>query len=105
MSRYRSSVLGPARLFFNRLPMLAGYTVVFEAREGVTRARPISPVVLFVGQIIHGLFAEFANRAPGLPRQRHSRRAKWQICPGLTMRFLSPGTLANRLPAPRGLAS
>ena len=64
MSRYRSSVLGPARLFFNRLPMLAGYTVVFEAREGVTRARPISLVVLFVGQIIHGLFAEFANRTP-----------------------------------------
>jgi hypothetical protein len=34
LSRYRSSVLGPARPFFNPLLMLAGYTVVFEAREG-----------------------------------------------------------------------
>jgi hypothetical protein len=48
--------------------MLTGCTVVFEAPEGVTRARQILLVVLFVGQIIHGLFAELAARAPGLPR-------------------------------------
>jgi len=35
--------------------MIAGCTVVFEAREGVTRAGRISLVVLFAGQIIRGL--------------------------------------------------
>ncbi|MFQ5643673.1 MAG: ABC transporter permease [Thiogranum sp.] len=72
VGRYRGSVMGMAWSFFNPLLMLAVYTfvfsVVFKARwdvdigEGKTRFA----IVLFVGMIIHGLFAEVVNRAPGL---------------------------------------
>jgi lipopolysaccharide transport system permease protein len=71
MSRYRGSVLGLAWSFFNPLLMLAVYTfvfsVVFKARWGVGEESTADfAIVLFVGLIIHGLFAECLNRAPGL---------------------------------------
>jgi lipopolysaccharide transport system permease protein len=72
VGRYRGSILGIAWSLFNPLIMLAIYTfvfsVVFKARWGT--AEPAGPadfaILLFVGMIVHGLFAECVNRAPGL---------------------------------------
>jgi lipopolysaccharide transport system permease protein len=72
VGRYRGSVMGIAWSFFNPVLMLLVYTfvfsVVFKARWGVGAedSRASFAVVLFVGMIVHGLFAEVANRAPGL---------------------------------------
>jgi len=70
--RYKGSALGLAWSFFNPVFMLAVYTfvfsVVFKARwkvdgeEGKTQFA----MVLFVGIIVHRLFSEIINRAPGL---------------------------------------
>lgn len=70
--RYRGSVMGMAWSFFNPLLMLAIYTfvfsVVFKARWGVEsgESKTDFAIILFVGLIVHGLFAECVNRAPGL---------------------------------------
>ena len=70
--RYKGSVLGLAWSFFNPVFMLAVYTfvfsVVFKARWGLggEESKTQFAVVLFVGMIVHGLFAEVLNRAPGL---------------------------------------
>ncbi|MDC0986224.1 ABC transporter permease [Alphaproteobacteria bacterium] len=70
--RYKGSVMGLAWSFFNPVFMLAVYTfvfsVVFKARWGVggEESKTQFAVVLFVGMIVHGLFAEVLNRAPGL---------------------------------------
>lgn len=72
VGRYRGSVMGLAWSFFNPLLMLSVYTfvfsVVFKARWGVSGGEDKASfaVFLFVGMIVHGLFAECANRAPGL---------------------------------------
>ena len=72
IGRYRGSVLGLAWSFFNPLLMLTVYTfvfsVIFKARWGMGGGedRASFAIVLFVGIIVHGLFAECANRAPGL---------------------------------------
>ncbi len=71
LSRYRGSMLGLAWSFFNPLLMLVVYTfvfsVVFKARWGSgDESKADFAIVLFVGMIIHGLFAECVNRAPGL---------------------------------------
>jgi lipopolysaccharide transport system permease protein len=72
LGRYRGSIMGLAWSFFNPLLMLTVYTfifsVVFKARWGVSTAESKADfaIVLFVGIIIHGLFAECVNRAPGL---------------------------------------
>lgn len=74
VGRYQGSVLGLAWSFFHPLLMLAVYTVVFgvifKARWGSGPDAPGSNVdfalILFVGMIVHGLFAEVLNRAPGL---------------------------------------
>lgn len=75
VGRYRGSVLGLAWSFFNPVLMLAVYTfvfsVVFKARWGgtvstVEESRTEFAIVLFVGMIVHGLFSEVLNRAPGL---------------------------------------
>src|SRR4030065_2366229 len=71
IGRYRGSMLGLAWSFFNPVFMLAVYTfvfsVVFKARWGVggEESKTQFAVVLFVGMIVHGLFAEGLNRAPG----------------------------------------
>ncbi len=70
--RYKGSVLGLIWSFFNPVFMLVVYTfvfsVIFKARWGVggEESKTQFAVVLFVGMIVHGLFAEVLNRAPGM---------------------------------------
>lgn len=72
VSRYKGSALGLAWSFFNPVFMLIVYTfvfsVIFKMRWGVggEESKAQFAVVLFVGMIVHGLFAEVLNRAPGL---------------------------------------
>lgn len=64
--------MGLAWSLFNPILMLVVYTfvfsVVFKARWGTGGEESQSgfAIVLFVGMIVYGLFAEMANRAPGL---------------------------------------
>lgn len=72
IGRYRGSIFGLAWSFFNPILMLLVYTfvfsVVFKARWGVgeDNSKVQFAIVLFVGLIVHSLFAECINRAPGL---------------------------------------
>jgi lipopolysaccharide transport system permease protein len=72
VGRYRGSMLGLVWSFFNPLMMLAIYTFVFsfvfKARWGidVNESKTDFAIILFVGLIVHGLFAECVNRAPSL---------------------------------------
>lgn len=72
LGRYRGSLMGMAWSFFNPLFMLIIYTfvfsVVFKARWNMagTENKADFAIILFVGMIVHGLFAECINRAPGL---------------------------------------
>ena len=73
VGRYKGSVLGLMWSFFNPVFMLAVYTIVFsmvfKARWGgaaVDESKTQFAVVLFVGMVVHSLFAEVLNRAPGL---------------------------------------
>lgn len=71
ISRYRGSLMGLAWSFFNPLLMLAVYTfvfsVVFNARWGLENAHKGDfAIILFVGILVHGIFAECVNRAPTL---------------------------------------
>jgi len=70
LSRYKGSMIGLAWSFFNPLLMLGIYTFffsyVFKSRWGVEQnaGHANFAIILFVGLIIHGLFAECINRAP-----------------------------------------
>lgn len=72
VGRYKGSVMGLAWSFLNPLLMLVIYTfvfrVIFKARWETTGSESTVDfaIVLFVGMIVHGLFAECVNRAPGL---------------------------------------
>jgi lipopolysaccharide transport system permease protein len=72
VGRYRGSIMGIAWSFFNPLIMLVIYTfvfsVVFKSRWGATHDGNHTDfaIILFVGLIVHGLFSECVNRAPGL---------------------------------------
>jgi len=71
VGRYRGSVLGIVWSFANPVLLLAVYTfvfsVVFNARWNTgSESKADFAVILFVGMIIYGLFAECLNRAPGL---------------------------------------
>jgi lipopolysaccharide transport system permease protein len=72
IGRYKGSFMGLAWSFFTPLLMLAVYTfifsVVFKARwgDGGEQSNTGFAVVMFAGMIVHGLFAEALNRAPGL---------------------------------------
>lgn len=72
IGRYRGSFMGLAWSFLNPVLMLIVYTfvfsVVFRARWGGDgdESKASFAVVLFVGMIVHSLFAECVNRAPGL---------------------------------------
>lgn len=73
LGRYRGSVMGLAWSFFNPILMLLVYTfvfaVVFKARWGIPgeeENKTLFAIVLFVGLIVHGLFAEVLNRAPSI---------------------------------------
>ena len=72
VGRYRGSFMGLAWSFFHPLFMLCVYTfvfsVVFKMKWGIgsEESKASFAITLFVGMIIHGLFAECVNRAPGL---------------------------------------
>ncbi len=72
VGRYKGSALGLVWSFLTPVLMLAVYTfvfsVVFKARWGIAgeESKIEFAVVLFVGLIVHGLFAEVLNRAPSL---------------------------------------
>jgi hypothetical protein len=72
VGRYKGSAMGLVWSFLNPVFLLAVYTfvfsVVFKARwgGGGEESKTQFAVVLFVGMIVHGLFAEVLNRAPGL---------------------------------------
>jgi lipopolysaccharide transport system permease protein len=72
IGRYKGSVMGVMWSLFNPLFLLVTYSfvfsVVFKARWGVDRPESKSQfaMFLFVGMIVHSLFAETLNRAPGL---------------------------------------
>lgn len=72
LGRYKGSLLGVLWSFFNPLLMLAVYTfvfsVVFRARWSASaeETKMQFAVILFVGMIVHGLFAEVLNRSPSL---------------------------------------
>jgi len=69
VGRYRGSWLGLAWSLFHPLLMLSVYTfvfsIVFRTRwdMGEDESRVEFAIVLFVGLIVHGLFAECANRS------------------------------------------
>lgn len=72
VGRYRGSVMGIAWSFLNPLLMLVIYTIVFsgifkQPWPGLAADTKTGfAVILFVGLIVHGLFAECVTRAPGL---------------------------------------
>lgn len=75
VGRYKGSAMGLLWSFLNPLFMLAVYTfffaVVFKSRWGAVpnggeESKTLFAVILFVGMIVHGLFAEVLNRAPSL---------------------------------------
>jgi len=71
IGRYRGSVMGILWSLLNPILMLTVYTfvfsVVFQARWGEgSVSKTEFAVILFVGMIIHALFAECVNRAPNL---------------------------------------
>lgn len=72
IGRYKGSVMGLLWSFLNPVLMLTVYTFVFssvfKARWGIAEdeSKMDFAVVLFVGMIVHGLFAEVINRAPSL---------------------------------------
>lgn len=75
IGRYRGSALGLAWSFLNPLLMLSVYTfvfsVVFKSRwgsvaSGAEQSQALFAIMLFVGLIVHGIFAEVVNRSPSL---------------------------------------
>lgn len=72
VGRYKGSVLGLAWSFLIPLFMLAVYTVVFsgifKSKWGINTGQSHTQyaVMLFVGLIVHSVFAEVINRAPYL---------------------------------------
>lgn len=75
VGRYRGSIMGLGWSFLNPLLMLAVFTfvfsVVFEAKwgvemEGQSEGKGVFAVVLFIGLIIHALFAEVLTSSPSL---------------------------------------
>ena len=72
VGRYKGSIMGLLWSFINPVFMLVVYTLVFsgvfKARWGAgeDETKTQFAIVLFVGMIVHGLFAEVLNRAPNL---------------------------------------
>ena len=71
IGRYKGSIMGVAWSLLHPLLMLVIYTLVFsvgfKARWGVGDESKVAfAIVLFSGMIVHGLFAECLNRAPGI---------------------------------------
>ena len=90
VGRYKGSVMGVMWSLFNPLFLLVIYTfvfsVVFKARWGAgpVESKSEFAVLLFVGMIVHSLFAETLSRAPGLILNNVSYVKKscsrWKFC-------------------------
>jgi len=95
LGRYKGSVMGLVWSFLNPLFLLAVYTfvfsVVFKARWGMgdEETKTQFAVILFTGLIVHGLFADVLNRAPGLILSNVNYVKKvvfpLEILPGISM--------------------
>jgi lipopolysaccharide transport system permease protein len=72
VGRYKGSVLGLTWSFLNPILMLLVYTfvfsIVFKARwgDGASDSKTEFAILVFIGMIVQGLFAEAINRAPTL---------------------------------------
>lgn len=73
VGRYKGSIMGLTWSFFNPVFMLTVYTFVFStvfksrwSGTGADESKTLFAMVLFVGMIVQGLFAEVLNKAPGL---------------------------------------
>ena len=72
IGRYKGATIGVAWSFLTPLLMLCVYTfvfsVVFKARWGgdLPEGNVHFALIMFVGMLVHALFAEVVNRAPGL---------------------------------------
>ena len=73
IGRYNGSVFGLAWSFFNPLLLLTVYafvfTVAFKAQwtgAGQTQGKGYFAIMLFVGMVVHGFFAECLTSAPGV---------------------------------------
>lgn len=73
IGRYRGSFMGILWSFINPIFMLSVYTLVFSvvfkarwASAAESESKTQFAVILFVGLIVHGLFAEVLNRSPSL---------------------------------------
>lgn len=73
IGRYNGSVFGLAWSFFNPLLLLTVYAFVFTvafksqwAGAGEGQGKGYFSIMLFVGMIVHGFFAECLTRAPGV---------------------------------------
>ncbi len=105
VGRYRGSLFGVAWSLFHPLLMLGVYTFIFS---GVFKSRwPEAPaadgttdfaVVLFSGMVIHTLFAECVNRAPGLVLA-HPNYVKKVVFPLEVLPFVTLGSAMFHLAA------
>lgn len=97
MGRYKGSWLGLAWSVINPAILLLVYTffftVVFRARwgEAESTSKAEFAILVFVGLIMHGLFAECANRAPHLI-QNHSNYVKKIVFPLETLVVVAHGS-------------
>lgn len=73
VGRYKGSVMGLTWSFFNPVFMLIVYTFVFSeifksrwGGEGGDSSKTQFALILFVGMIVQGMFAEMLNRSPAL---------------------------------------
>lgn len=73
VGRYKGSAMGLAWSFFNPIVMLAVYTYVFSeifktrwVGAAADESKTQFALILFVGMIVQGLFAEVFNKSPGL---------------------------------------
>lgn len=72
IGRYKGSIMGMFWSFIHPVLMLIVYTfvfsIVFKAKWGIgeEESKTSFALILFVGLIVHGLFAEVLNRAPSL---------------------------------------
>ena len=73
IGRYNGSIFGLAWSFFNPLLLLTVYafvfTIAFKAQwtgAGHTQSKGYFAIMLFIGMVVHGFFAECMTRAPGV---------------------------------------
>lgn len=73
IGRYNGSMFGLAWSFFNPLLLLTVYAFVFTvafksqwAGAGEGQGKAYFAIMLFIGMIVHGFFAECLTRAPGV---------------------------------------